>query len=103
MAVAAQKVFGQPYDSPNFQIAYNALLSMDIYPNVVMEAYGTWPSWKHDSLEEALEEVKSRLDLVDSQEHDQFLRDLLESNLDNTNGQVVWPVGNRSALVYWEV
>ena len=103
MAVASQKVFGQPYDSPNFQIAYNALLGMDIYPDVIMEENGTWPSWRNDSQKEALEELKNRLDLVEETKYDDFLENLLERNLRHENGQVVWPVGNRSALVYWEV
>ncbi|MDY0374516.1 MAG: class I SAM-dependent methyltransferase [Desulfobacterium sp.] len=57
MAKAAMHVWGQPYDSPNFQIAYNILLGMDIYPDVIMEADGTY----------------------------------------------VWPPGNRSALIYWDM
>lgn len=103
MAVASQKVFGQPYDSPNFQIAYNALLGMDIYPDVIMEENGTWPAWRNDSQKEALEELKNRFDLVEETKYDDFLEDLLERNLRHENGQVVWPVGNRSALVYWEI
>jgi 2-polyprenyl-3-methyl-5-hydroxy-6-metoxy-1,4-benzoquinol methylase len=103
MAKAATRVFGQPYDSPNFQIAFNILLSMDIYPNVIMEADGSWPGWKNDSLETALDELKNRLVLGDNTEHDSFLRDLLKKNLIQEHNQVTWPAGNRSALVYWEV
>ena len=103
MAVAAQHVFGQPYDSPNFQIAYNALLGMDIYPDVIMEAAGTWPVWANDSFEAALAEVKNRLGLTGSSVHDDFLSALLKENLTVKAGKYVWPLGNRSALVYWEV
>ena len=103
MAVAAKKVLGQPYDSPNFQIAYNALLGMDIYPDVVMEADGTWPGWANNSFEEALDEIKNRLGLADNDKYDAFLTELLEKNLTLEKGKYVWPAGNRSALVYWEV
>lgn len=103
MAEAAQKVFGQPYDSPNFQIAYNILLGMDIYPDVIMEADGSWPGWANDTFEQALEEMKSRMDLTDNNAYDGFLSDLLNANLTIKDDKVVWPSGNRSALVYWEV
>ncbi len=103
MAAAARHVFGQPYDSPNFQIAYNILLGMDIYPDVIMEADGTWPAWTNDSFEEALGELKNRLGLSNTPSYDDFLSDLLEKNLILEDDKVVWPSGNRSALVYWEV
>jgi SAM-dependent methyltransferase len=103
MAIAARKVLGQPYDSPNFQIAYNLLLGMDIYADVIMEADGSWPAWTSDSFEAAMAEIKNRLDLSDNPEYDPFLQDLLEKNLTRENDKYVWPVGNRSALVYWEV
>ncbi|MFA5905325.1 MAG: class I SAM-dependent methyltransferase [Desulfobacula sp.] len=103
MAVAAKKVLGQPYDSPNFQIAYNILLSMDIYADVIMEAYGNWPGWANESFEEAFAEIKNRLGLTENTDYDGFLTDLLHKNLTIENGKYVWPIGNRSALVYWEV
>lgn len=103
MAVAAKKVLGQPYDSPNFQIAYNILLDMDIYADVVMEADGTWPGWANESFEEAFGEIKNRLGLADNTDYDGFLTELLHKNLTVENGKYVWPTGNRSALVYWEI
>ena len=103
MAKSATRVFDQPYDSPNFQIAYNILLGMDIYPDVIMEAHGSWPGWDNDSFDAALDELKNRLALGESTEHDSFLINLLEKNLIRKDDRVVWPVGNRSALVYWEV
>jgi hypothetical protein len=104
MAKAARHVWGQPYDSPNFQIAYNILLGMDIYPDVIMEADGTWPAWTSDSFEAAMEDVKLRLDLEDTAEHDVFLWELLTKHLTRQpDGSYVWPAGNRSALLYWDV
>jgi hypothetical protein len=103
MAEAALHIWGQPYDSPNFQVAYNALVQMGLFPNVLMEDSGYWEPWMHASLEEALHDVKRRFGLEEASEHDEFLAALLRRNLTLRNGQYVWPPGVRSALVYWNV
>lgn len=103
MAKAAMRVWGQPYDSPNFQVAHNALMQMDIYPDVVMETGKGWDSWSHDSIEEALNEVKNRLNLENDNTHDRFLHSLLEESLHEEDGRYIWPVGNRSGILYWSV
>lgn len=103
MAAASRRIWGQPHDSPNFQVAYNALLQMSIYPNVLMEDTGLWDPWTHDTLQDALHEVKRRFGLREESEHDPFLRDLLEERLNYQEGEYVWPPGVRSALVYWGV
>ncbi len=102
MAEAAMRVWGHPYDSPNFQIAYNALMQMGLYPNVLMEDAGEWAPWTHGSIDEALDDVKRRLGLKDDESHDGFLRSLLERRLKLTNGRYVWPRGVRTALIYWD-
>jgi hypothetical protein len=84
MAEAARHVWGQPYDSPNFQVAYNALLQLGIFANVLLEDTGLWKPWTNAT-------------------HDAFLRDLLARHLTEIDGQWVWPRGTRSALVYWDV
>jgi precorrin-6B methylase 2 len=101
LAEAAKHVWGHPYDSPNFQVAYNAMLQMGLFPNVLMEDSGLWDARTNDSLEEALADVKRRLGLadVDNDEHDAFLQDLLCRRLTWQDGQYVWPPGVRSALV----
>jgi ubiquinone/menaquinone biosynthesis C-methylase UbiE len=103
MAKVAMRVWGQPYDSPNFQVAYNALMQMDIYPDVVMETEKGWDPWSHDSLEEALSEVKNRFNLENDSTHDAFLRSLLETSLTEEDGRYVWPVGNRSGILHWRM
>jgi len=102
MVEAAMRVWGQPHDSPNFQVAYNALLQMGLFPNVLIEDTGLWDPWTHDSFEEALTETKRRLGLAEKSEHDEFLAELLGKRLVCENGQWVWPRSVRSALVYWE-
>ncbi|MBN2389986.1 MAG: methyltransferase domain-containing protein [Anaerolineae bacterium] len=103
MAQAAQHILGQPHDSPNFQVAYNALAQMGIFANVLLEDSGLWKPWTHDSLEDALDDVKRRFSLVNDATHDAFLRDLLARYLTEVDGQWVWPRSTRSALVYWDV
>jgi SAM-dependent methyltransferase len=103
MAEAAMRIWGQPHDSPNFQVAYNALLQMGLYPNVLMEDAGVWRPWTSTSLEEALTRVKRKFGLGSPSEHDGFLEELLRRRLTWRNGQYEWPGGMRSALVYWDV
>ncbi len=103
MAKAARHLWGHPHDSPNFQVAYNALLQLGIFANVLMEDSGLWDPWKSESLDVALGEVKRRLGLTGNDEHDAYLRALLEEQLTKVQGEYVWPRGVRSALVYWDV
>jgi SAM-dependent methyltransferase len=102
MAQAAMRVWGHPYDSPNFHVGYNALLQLGIFPNVLMADAGLWSPWTNTSLEQALGEVKRRLGLVSPCEHDDFLMDLLRRRLTLSDGQYVWPRSVRSALIYWD-
>ncbi len=101
MAAIARKVWGQPYDSPNFQVGYNILLGMGIFANVLMEDTGLWKPWTSGSLEEALIEVKRRFNLTGDDSHDAFIARILEDNLVRKNGGLFWPPGVCSALVYW--
>ena len=104
MAQAATRAWGHPYDSPNFQVAYNALLQMGIFPDVYMEDSGLWRPWTNASLDEAFAEIKRKLHLPDPSEHDAFLRDLLARHLTpQADGSVAWPRQTRSALVTWDV
>jgi hypothetical protein len=61
MAKAARRIWGHPYDSPNFHVAYGAMLQMGIYPHVFMGSPDQWDPWTSASLEEAVAEVKRRL------------------------------------------
>lgn len=102
MARAAMKVWGHPHDSPNFQVAYSAMLQIGIYPHVLMGAPDQRPPWTNDSFAAAMGEVKRRLGLEASSAEDAFLQDLLKSRLTFQDGKYVWPKEVRSALVYWE-
>jgi len=102
MAEAAQHILGHPHDSPNFIIAYNALVQMGIYANVIMEERDAWQPWMSATLEDALHKIKSRLALTDTSPHDEFLRDLLQRRLQPCQEGLRWPISTRSALIYWD-
>jgi 2-polyprenyl-3-methyl-5-hydroxy-6-metoxy-1,4-benzoquinol methylase len=100
---AARHIWGQPLDSPNFTIAYNILLQMGIYANVLMENTGLWKPRKSASLEEALKDLNHYLALDDTSEHESYLKELLKQRLKLRGGWYFWPPEVRSALVYWQV
>lgn len=100
-AEAAQHIWGQPLDSPNFTIAYNILLQMGIYASVLMENTGLWKARTSPSMEDALSSMKRFLGLNANSEHDEYLASLLKRRLTLQNGCYVWPPEVRSALVYW--
>jgi 2-polyprenyl-3-methyl-5-hydroxy-6-metoxy-1,4-benzoquinol methylase len=102
MAKAALRIWGHPHDSPNFQVAYGAMLQMGIYAHVFMGSPDQWEPWTSASLEEAVAEVKRRFGLVSPSEHDPFLKNLIESRLTFQDGKYLWPREVRSALIYWE-
>jgi len=99
---AARHLWGQPIDSPNFIVAYNVLMQMGIYANVLMENTGYWKPRVSPDLEAALERLKRELYLYGVDEHDGFLLDLLRRKLSHQGGVYVWPKEVCSALVYWE-
>lgn len=103
MAQAAQLVFGHPFDSPNFHIAYQILWGMGIAANVVMEDGSLWKPWRSDSLEESLDEMKSRLGIGDSHQYDDQFKQLLVANLRQEGDCWVWPAEIRTACVYWDI
>lgn len=103
MARAAMRIWGQPNDSPNFQVALGVMHQMGLYPDVMMEDPGNWSPWTNDSIEEALDNMKRRFGLSGATEHDAYLSDLLKCSLTFDNGRYVWPVEVRTALVYWKV
>jgi precorrin-6B methylase 2 len=104
-AEAAQHIWGQLLDSPNFTIAYNILLQMGIYANVLMEDTGLWDPRTSASLEDALSDMQRHLGLNGNGEHDEYLMELLRRRLTwhASRNQYVWPREVRSALVYWTV
>jgi 2-polyprenyl-3-methyl-5-hydroxy-6-metoxy-1,4-benzoquinol methylase len=101
-AEAAQHIWDQPLDSPNFTIAYNVLLQNGIFANVLMENTGFWKPRTSSSREEALESLRHYLGLNESSGHEEYLRELLQRRLRWEDGKYVWPPDVRSALVYWQ-
>jgi hypothetical protein len=93
------------YVTPNFTIAYNILLQMGIYANVLMEDTGLWEPRTSASLQDALSDIQRHLGLKGNSEHDGYLMGLLRRRLTwhASRNQYIWPREVRSALVYWQV
>ena len=102
MSHAAQLVWGQPFDSPNFQIAYNTLLQMGVFADVTIETPNGWKPVYSESIAEALEKVKTQLNILNQNQHDQALTQLLQAHLSQTQtGEFLWPKWGESALISW--
>jgi hypothetical protein len=82
-------------------VAYNALLQMGIYPDVLLETPNHWDPWRHDSFEDALAETAGRFGLAEGDGRIAQLEKLLKENLIEQVDGVVWPPGTRSAIVSW--
>jgi SAM-dependent methyltransferase len=91
---------GHPYDSPNAMLAYNALYSMGIYPNVLVEH--SMHHWTDSNLEAAFSRAKRHLNLESSGEYDDLVRSTLEQRLTFTDDTYTWPDGMRSVLLWWD-
>ncbi len=103
MAAAARHLWGHPYDSPNAQIAFNALHQMGLFPDIRMEDPVTWDPWAHDSLPDAMDRIKRHFRLYDDPSHDAFLRRLLQRRLIRKGRRWIWPDSTHSALLHWRI
>ncbi|MBI2865107.1 MAG: class I SAM-dependent methyltransferase [Chloroflexi bacterium] len=97
---AARLIHGHRHDSPNFVVAYNALLDAGIYASAMMEPH--LKPWTNDSLEAALERARDHLRLGEDHTYDAGIRASLEQKLTLKDGLYHWPDGMRSALVWWQ-
>jgi len=92
-------IYGRHHDSPNAIIAYNALCSIGIYANVLVESDNY--HWADTTFEEAFTRAKRHLRLQSSTTYDTLIRDTLAKRLSLLNNCYVWPDGIRSALLWW--
>jgi 2-polyprenyl-3-methyl-5-hydroxy-6-metoxy-1,4-benzoquinol methylase len=92
-------IYGRRHDSANAIVAYNALFSMGIYANVIIEE-GIY-RWENASLEEAFLRAKRHLRLETEMRFDSLIRDTLQRRLVYQTNTYIWPDGMRSALLWW--
>jgi SAM-dependent methyltransferase len=92
-------VYGSRHDSPNAVIANNALYSMGIYANILIE--NEIYSWVNESLEEAFLRAKRHLHLESSDAYDILIKNTLSRRLVISDNRYFWPDGMRSALLWW--
>jgi SAM-dependent methyltransferase len=95
----AHSIYGRLYDSANAMVAYNALYSLGIYANMLVENE-IYP-WVNDSFEEAFQRAKRHLHLNSTAAYDQLIQDTLRKRLTLRNNLYIWPDGMRSALLWW--
>ena len=95
------KIFGQPHDSPNFIIAYNALHQMGIYANVLME--DLQHRWTDPTIDSAFQRAKRHLHLEELTGYDELVHETLKRRLLLKDGSYHWPDGMNSALVWWDI
>jgi hypothetical protein len=100
MGELSQIIRGHPYDSPNAHLAYNALYSMGIYPNVLVEQ--DMHNWKDITFDEAFSRAKRHLNAGTTGEYDDLIRETLEKRLTLTDGVYVWPDGMQAVLFWWK-
>ena len=92
-------IYSRSHDSANAVIAYNALYSMGIYSNILVENETHF--WVNNTIEEAFIRAKRHLNLESVNTHDKLIRDTLNKRLNLSNNCYVWPDGMRSALLWW--
>jgi 2-polyprenyl-3-methyl-5-hydroxy-6-metoxy-1,4-benzoquinol methylase len=94
-----RKIHGHPYDSPNAHLAYNALYSMGIYPNVLVEE--EMHNWRDTTFEEAFSRAKRHLIVGETSEYDALIQETLIQRLKLQDGVYIWPDGMRGILFWW--
>jgi SAM-dependent methyltransferase len=102
MAAAAARLWGIPWDRPNFVVAHHVLLELGVRPSVLVGELASAPRTSA-TLDEALERLKHHFALAGRDEHDDYLRGLLARRLEHRDGRYRWPPEARSALLYWSV
>ena len=101
LAQIAQKVWGQPNDSPNFTIAYNALIQMGIYANVLFEENRSIHPKVYPSYESAFSDIKSRFGLENDSQFDTFIRSVLIDHLVQSENRWILQHNVKVGLISW--
>ena len=100
MAELSLKMYGCRHDSPDAVIAWNALYTMGINANVLVEK--GMESWVNDTLDDAFIRAKRHLSLEESgTRYDDLICSTLKRRLSFSDGAYSWPDGMRSALLWW--
>ena len=102
LAQISQAVWGQPNDSPNFSVAYNALQQLGIYANVLFEENPHPHPRIFESPEMAFQEIKKRFHLSDESKFDPLIRRILSENLQQVGNTLVLNMAVKVGLIYWK-
>jgi len=100
MAELSLQIYGCEHDSADAVIAYNALYTMGIYANVLVE--NSMANWVDTTLEDAFNRARRHLNLETSvTTYNELIYSTLKRRLNFSNGVYLWPDGMRSALLWW--
>jgi len=100
MAELSLRIYGCRHDSPDAVIAFNALYTLGISANVLVE--NGMVNWVNDTLDDAFSRAKRHLRLETSgTTYDELIYSTLNRRLSFSNGVYSWPDGMRSALLWW--
>jgi SAM-dependent methyltransferase len=95
----ARRIHGSSHDSPDAVIAWNALYTLGICANVLVEDDA---EFRIDaSLDDALRWARSHLRSQGQTAHDELIRSTLAARLTRTDEGYRWPDRRRSALMWW--
>lgn len=95
------KIYGCKHDSPDAVIAYNALYTIGIHANVLVE--NNVVHWVNETVEDAFMRAKRHLRLGASESaYDDLIYSTLQRRLTFSDGVYTWPDGMRSALLWWK-
>jgi SAM-dependent methyltransferase len=92
-------IHGTVHDSPNAVVAYNALFSLDIYANMLVE--NDIYHWESRTYEDAFDRVKRHLRL-ETDKYDTLITETLHKSLLPSEHSLIWPDGLRSAILWWK-
>lgn len=103
LARLARRFWGHPDDSPNFHVLYNACLQLGIYPNVLFEEASRPHPRCYESPDAALEDLRMRFHLAETDPGIDKIRSILAENLkQNESGNWMLAMHVKVALVYWK-
>jgi len=94
------QIYGCRHDSPDAMIAYNALYTMGIDVNILVET--SIVNWFNQTMEDAFIRAKRHLRIqMSDTTYDDLIHSTLKRRLNFSDGAYIWPDGMRSALLWW--
>lgn len=98
----ARRVWGQPYDSPSFALAYNVMLQMGMRPDAIFEEGGIPQPKRYSSFDELLQDVKAHFGLSETT-YDDFIAGLVREHMQEEDGELIMQRQSCPVLIHWKI